>query len=83
MVHPDYHNTGIGTFLINKINHDVFTRQRSEIILGSSTSIGAISLYSIRGWEPEYGLKMLTDYPCKIIYSRKLKFLSICQAINY
>ena len=51
MVHPDYRNAGIGTFLINKINHDVFTQQKSDIILGSSTSIGAISLYLRLGAE--------------------------------
>jgi hypothetical protein len=81
MKHPDYHNTGIGTFLINKINHDVFTDRGQKLFLAHQPVLE--QYHSTRVWEPEYGLKTLTDYPCKVIYSRKLKFLSICQAINY
>jgi len=45
IVHPDYRNSGIGTLLVKHINGDVFNNHNVDTILGSSTKLGAISLY--------------------------------------
>lgn len=45
LVHPDFRSSGIGTLLFNMSNHDIFSNRKLTMILGSSTSIGAISLH--------------------------------------
>ena len=44
IVHPNYRNQGLGHMLVRKINQTVFSTQNISAILGSSTSIGALSL---------------------------------------
>ncbi|MCW9032471.1 MAG: GNAT family N-acetyltransferase [Gammaproteobacteria bacterium] len=45
IVHPDFRKNGLGTHLVEHVNHEAYSRFEVEGILGSSTSLAAISLY--------------------------------------
>ena len=45
IVHPDFQNRGFGTALVKQINYDIFRYRNIDTIIGSSTRLGAISLY--------------------------------------
>jgi len=45
IVHPDYRNQGIGSRMVSSINERVFVDHDLDVMLGSSTSLGAIALY--------------------------------------
>lgn len=56
IVHPNFRNQGLGRTLVHKVNQEAFSTHKVDTILGSSTSIGALSLYlrqGIRLWNDD------------------------------
>lgn len=45
IVHPDYRDQGIGSRMVSSINERIFMDNQLDVMLGSSTSLGAIALY--------------------------------------
>lgn len=45
IVHADFRNQGLGSELIQRVNNETYKRHKLDTILGSSTSLTAISLY--------------------------------------
>lgn len=51
IVHPLFRGNKLGTRLVRKLNQEVFSHFKVEMILGSSTSLAAIKLYQRLGAE--------------------------------
>ncbi len=73
IVHPSLRGQGLGKFLVKKINKELFSSYKANIILGQSTNLTAISLYLQHGanlWKGD--ISDLSTYQKSIINNKML-----------
>ena len=79
IVHPDFRNQGLGSYLVRQVNYDTYTKHDLETVFGSSTSIAAIFLYlrlGARLWEGDINSQCLHDTDTQDAETRSRSFFN-------